>query len=63
MKSSIFKRFPFGENRFLEVRCDMLNVFNRVQLSDPDMTVGDPQFGQIVRCSCAAVEMFRRFPL
>ena len=52
--AGIFKRFPFGESRFFEVRCDMLNVFNRVQLSDPDTTVGDPQFGQILGVSNVA---------
>ena len=50
----IFKRFPFREGSFFEIRCDMLNVFNRVQLSDPDTTVGDPQFGQIVGVSNVA---------
>ena len=52
--AGIFKRFPFREGAFFEIRCDMLNVFNRVQLSDPDTTVGDPQFGQIVGVSNVA---------
>jgi hypothetical protein len=43
----IFKRFGFGEGRFVEARCDMMNVFNRSGLGDPITTVGDPQFGQI----------------
>ena len=46
--AGIFKRFPFREGMFFEFRCDMLNVFNRVVLADPDQTVGDPQFGQIL---------------
>ncbi len=44
----IFKRFPFGEGKYLEYRCDAFNVFNRTGLGDPDTTVGDPQFGQII---------------
>lgn len=43
----IFKRFHFGESRFVEVRGDAFNVFNRAVLGDPVTTVGDPQFGQI----------------
>jgi hypothetical protein len=52
--AGIFKRFPFREGTFFEFRCDMLNIFNRVQLSDPDTTVGDPQFGQILGVSNVA---------
>ena len=44
----IFKRFRFGEGRFIEARGDMFNVFNRSGLGDPVTTVGDPQFGQII---------------
>ena len=44
----LFKRFPFGEKRFLEVRSDWFNAFNRTGRGDPVTTVGDPQFGQII---------------
>ena len=44
----IFKRFPFGEGRYIEFRCDAFNAFNRAGLGNPDTTVGDPQFGQIL---------------
>jgi hypothetical protein len=44
----IFKRFPFGEGRHVELRADMFNLFNRSGLGDPVTTVGDPQFGQII---------------
>jgi len=44
----LFKRFHFGESRFLEARADAFNVFNRSGLADPVTTVGDPQFGQII---------------
>jgi hypothetical protein len=45
---SLFKRFGFGEGKYVELRCDAFNVFNRTGLGDPDTTVGDPQFGQIL---------------
>jgi hypothetical protein len=45
---SLFKRFGFGEGKYVEARCDAFNVFNRTGLGDPDTTVGDPQFGQIL---------------
>jgi hypothetical protein len=45
---SIFKRFHFGEERFLEFRVDAFNAFNRVGLGDPDTGVGDQYFGQIL---------------
>lgn len=44
----IFKRFPWGEGRFVEARADMFNLFNRSGLGDPVTTVGDPKFGQII---------------
>jgi hypothetical protein len=44
----VFKRFPFGEGRFLEFRGDAFNAFNRTGLGDPDTTVGDTYFGQIL---------------
>jgi hypothetical protein len=44
----IFKRFPWGEGRFVEARADMFNLFNRAGLGDPVTTVGDPKFGQII---------------
>jgi hypothetical protein len=46
---SLFKRFSLGgENRYLELRGDAFNAFNRVGLGDPDTTVGDTYFGQIL---------------
>jgi hypothetical protein len=43
----IFKRFPFGEGKFLEIRGDAFNAFNRSGLADPDTTIGDPTYGRI----------------
>ena len=45
---SLFKQFKFGEDRFLEIRADAFNAFNRVGLGDPDTTLGDQYFGQIL---------------
>jgi hypothetical protein len=44
----LFKQFKFGEGRNLEVRADAFNAFNRVGLGDPDTTIGDTYFGQIL---------------
>jgi hypothetical protein len=44
----LFKRFPFGEARYLEFRADAFNAFNRTGLADPDTTVGSPTFGRIL---------------
>ncbi len=43
----IYKRFPFGEGRFFEIRADAFNAFNRSGIGDPDTTVGDSTFGRI----------------
>ena len=44
----MFKRFGFGEAKFVEFRADAFNAFNRAGLGDPVTTKGDPQFGQII---------------
>ena len=44
----IYKRFPFREGKYVELRSDMFNVLNRAGHGDPITTVGDPQFGQII---------------
>ena len=53
----IFKRFGFGEGRFLEVRADAFNAFNRATLADPDTTYGNQTFGQILDVSSSAREL------
>ena len=53
----IFKRFPFGEGRNIELRSDMFNAFNRSGLGDPVTTVGDPKFGQIIDVQQGAREI------
>jgi hypothetical protein len=44
----MFKRFPFGEGRFVEFRADAFNAFNRTGLADPDTQIGSPTFGRIL---------------
>jgi hypothetical protein len=44
----IFKRFHLGESRFVEIRGDAFNAFNRAGLGDPVTTLGDPMFGKII---------------
>src|SRR5581483_8751848 len=45
---SLSKRFPFGEQRFVEFRGDFINVFNRHGLGDPVTDVADPNFGRVL---------------
>ncbi|HLN04340.1 MAG TPA: carboxypeptidase regulatory-like domain-containing protein [Bryobacteraceae bacterium] len=43
-----FKDFPFREGMFFQIRCDLLNAFNRAGLGDPDTNLSDPTFGRIL---------------
>jgi hypothetical protein len=40
--ASLFKRFPLGGQRHLELRVEAQNVFNHVNLGQPDDTIGVP---------------------
>jgi len=40
--ASIFKHFRMGGNRDLELRIEAVNVFNNVNLGNPDSTIGSP---------------------
>ena len=40
--ASLFKHFSFGGTRSLEVRIEAVNVFNHVNLANPDSEVGVP---------------------
>lgn len=44
---SIIKYFPIEASWKVEFRAEMFNVFNRTQLSLPNMTFGSGSFGQI----------------
>jgi hypothetical protein len=41
--ASLFKHFEFGEGRLLEVRIEAVNLFNHVNLGNPDAEVGVPE--------------------
>src|SRR5579883_732737 len=47
MDLSIFRDFPFAEDKRLEFRVDFFNAPNWQPLGTPDNTVGDPNFGRI----------------
>ncbi|HEV2826585.1 MAG TPA: TonB-dependent receptor, partial [Pyrinomonadaceae bacterium] len=40
--ASLFKKFAFGESKELEFRIESVNVFNHVNLDQPDGFIGDP---------------------
>ena len=40
--ASLFKNFPFGGDRRLEVRIECVNVLNHVNLANPDTEIGIP---------------------
>ncbi|MEO7652814.1 MAG: TonB-dependent receptor, partial [Bryobacteraceae bacterium] len=44
---AIMKRFPVIERHYLQVRAEMFNAFNKVNLGVPGGTVGTPAFGRI----------------
>jgi len=44
---ALSKTMDMGENRSMEIRAQINNVFNTVQYSGVDTTYGDPHFGQV----------------
>jgi hypothetical protein len=44
---SIFKNFPFDEQRRLQFRWEMFNAFNNVNYGNPSTNTGDARFGRI----------------
>ena len=44
---SLFKRFGWGEGRWVEVRSEFFNVFNMVNYGAPDTTVLSPTLGRV----------------
>lgn len=45
---SLQKNFNFGENRYVQIRVDAINAFNRAGRGDPDTNLADGTFGQIL---------------
>ena len=44
---SVFKNTPITEHVNVQLRVEMFNIFNRVNLAPPDNTLGDAAFGQL----------------
>jgi hypothetical protein len=44
---SVFKEFPFGESRHVELRGEFFNFFNRPRFADPGLVVGTGSFGVV----------------
>jgi hypothetical protein len=44
----IMKNISFGDRYNLQIRFELINVFNRHYYSDPVTDIGDPLFGQVV---------------
>jgi carboxypeptidase family protein len=47
LDSSIIKHIPIYKEQHLDFRFEMFNVFNHANLSNPNTTVGNPNFGLI----------------
>ncbi len=52
---SAFKRFAFGEARWLQFRADFFNAFNHANFSTGNQAVTSPTFGQITTATAARV--------
>jgi hypothetical protein len=47
------KRFPFGEKRYVQFRCEAFDAFNHANLGDPNTTIGQSTTGQIFSAGAA----------
>jgi hypothetical protein len=54
---TIAKSFPLGGNR-LQVRLDMFNAMNRMNLNNPQQAINNANFGRITGASSARVLQF-----
>jgi Carboxypeptidase regulatory-like domain/TonB dependent receptor len=64
--ASMFKSFEFGEARALEVRLEAVNLFNHVNLGNPDAEVGvpgnpNPNAGRITSTAFGGNDLQRNF--
>jgi hypothetical protein len=48
---ALSRRLGAGEGRHVEMRIEMFNVFNHVNLGNPNVTVGNANFGRITATS------------
>jgi hypothetical protein len=64
--ASVFKHFTFPDNRVLEVRIEAVNLFNHVNLGNPDSEVGvpgnpNPNAGRITSTAFGGSDPMRNF--
>jgi hypothetical protein len=52
---ALMKKFAFGEKRYVQFRWEAFNAFNKVNLSDPNTTIGQGSTGQIFSAGDARV--------
>jgi hypothetical protein len=52
---AIFRDFAFKERYKAEIRGEFFNIFNSVNFNNPDNTVTDPTFGQILGANSARI--------
>jgi hypothetical protein len=50
---SLFRRFPFGENRAVELRAEAFNIFNIQNLGVPGVNIGTPSAGVVSQVAVA----------
>jgi hypothetical protein len=55
---SAFKRFAIYEKSDLMFRAEVFNAFNNVNLSNPNGTLGSPQFGKITSSNTPRIMQF-----
>ena len=54
----ILKDFPFKERYRVQFRSEFFNIFNQVNFNNPDNTVTDSSFGQILGANSGRVIQF-----
>jgi hypothetical protein len=64
--ASLFKHFPFADDRSIEVRIEAVNLFNHVNLGNPDSEVGvpgnpNPNAGRITSTAQGGNDLQRNF--
>src|SRR5207237_1386715 len=52
------KRFTFKERHVVSIRADFFNMFNRVNLDEPNNSIGDPNFGQSLAAGSPRIIQF-----
>src|SRR6266567_139985 len=58
LDSSLSKKFYFGEERFVQFRWEAFNLFNNVNLNNPDQNVNDSNLGKVFGSGTARYMQF-----